>query len=237
MGAINLLAHWNGHALTNASRQTTASPTGEQPDAVVSSGDEKAELWRWQQWYAEKFPDAPPAELPVDSGRDKWSYDEVLTFLESDAGRKGDPTRGQAAFAQAKCASCHRVAGQGETAGPDLTAVARRFQRKEILQSIVYPSHDISDQFASRVVTAGGKSYAGLVMPRGQAGVTVLLATGEKVDLAHEDIDDIRPSSISAMPTGLLNPLTLEQVADLFAYLSTDGTVSVAAKPTAAAAK
>ena len=39
-----------------------------------------------------------------------------------------------------------RVAGEGETAGPDLTAVGRRFQRREVLQSIVYPSHDVSDQ-------------------------------------------------------------------------------------------
>lgn len=230
-GALELLAHWNGGALDNARRDTTA-PTAVATD---SSSDWKGELWRWQQWYAQKYPKAPPAELPVDSGRDKWSYDELVTYLESDAGRKGDATRGQAAFVAAKCASCHRVAGQGETAGPDLTAAAQRFQRREILQSIVYPSHDVSDQYQSRVVHAGGKSYTGLVTPRDQTGVTVLLATGEKVELAHDDIDDIRPSTMSAMPTGLLNTLTLEQVADLFAYLGATGTTSVATKPAAAA--
>jgi putative heme-binding domain-containing protein len=112
--------------------------------------------------------------------------------------------------------------------------VAQRFQRKEILESIVYPSHVISDQYASRVIVAGGKSYAGLVTPRGQQGVTVLLPTGQKVELAHEDIDDVRPSPMSAMPTGLLNTLSLEQVADLFAYLGTSGDAAVAARPQAA---
>ena len=67
--------------------------------------------------------------------------------------------------------------------------------------------------------------------PRGQLGVTVLLSTGQKVDVAHEDIDDIQASRVSAMPSGLLNPLTLEQVADLFAYLGAGGNSAVAARP------
>ena len=64
-----------------------------------------------------------------------------------------------------------------------------------------------------------------------------MLDTGEKVDLAHEEIDDIQPSNLSAMPTGLLNPLTLEQVADLFAYLNSGGAVGVAQKPASSTKK
>jgi putative heme-binding domain-containing protein len=172
--------------------------------------------------------------LPLDAGRDKWSYDELVAYLESDAGRRGDARRGQQAFTVAQCAACHRVGNQGETLGPDLTNVAQRFQRKEILESIVYPSHAISDQYASRVVVANGKSYAGLVTPTAGGGVTVLLATGQKVNLAHEDIDDVQPSDVSAMPTGLLNPLTLEPVADQFAYRgATPATGAPAASPVA----
>ena len=209
--AVKLLAHWNGD-------KTLPETAGHQAD-----------LAQWQQWYAEKFPQALPAELPADAGRDKWSYDELLTFLDSEAGKQGNPQRGEQAFAKSQCVSCHRVGNQGETAGPDLTAVARRFQRKEILEAIVYPSHDISDQYASRVVIAGGKTYAGLVTPRGKEGVTVLLSTGKKIEIPHEEIEDIQPSQQSAMPTGLLNSLTLEQVADLFAYMGANGTASVAA--------
>jgi putative heme-binding domain-containing protein len=173
--------------------------------------------------------------LPVDSGRDKWSYDELLTFLLSDAGKRGDRARGQAVFAKAQCATCHRVGNNGESLGPDLSTVGQRFQRKEILESIVYPSHIISDQYASRVVVANGKSYTGLVTPRGQQGVTVLMSTGQKVEIAHEEIDDIQPSRTSAMPTGLMNPLTLEQVADLFAYLGAGGNSAIATRPAPAA--
>ena len=130
--------------------------------------------------------------------------------------------------------SCHRCGGHGESIGPDLTAVARRFQRKEILQSIVYPSHVISDQYASKIVLSSGKSYAGLVVPQAAGGVTVLLSNGQQKAIAHADIDDIQPSSLSAMPTGLLNSLTLDEVADLFAFLESSGSANVAGRSDAA---
>ncbi|HYO24223.1 MAG TPA: c-type cytochrome [Lacipirellulaceae bacterium] len=197
--AAKLLAHWN----------SDSAPTG----------DWRADLARWQHWYAGAFPDAPPAELPLDAGRDKWSYEELVTYLDGEAGQRGSAARGQQVFAKAQCASCHRMGSTGETLGPDLTTIAQRFQRKEILESIVYPSHAISDQYASRVVVSNGKSYTGLVTPRADQGVIVLLATGQKVEIGPEAIDDIQASQLSAMPSGLLNALTLEQVADLFAYL------------------
>ena len=217
--AVGLLAHWNGEV------------------AVAEVENVPAELARWQQWFAEKFPDAPPAVLPVDAGQDKWSYEELLTYLESDEGKRGVAARGHEVFAKAQCASCHRVGTRGETMGPDLTAVARRFQRKEILESIVHPSHVISDQYVSRVVISGGKAYTGLVTPRGNEGLTILLSTGKKLEFAHADIEDVRPSDVSSMPTGLLNPLSLQQVADLFAYLGAEGPPPNVAARSAAARK
>ena len=208
--ALTLLDHWAG--------QTAAS----------SYPDWSARLVAWQQWYATNFPAAPPAELPVDSTSDKWSYNELLNYLTSDAARSADAERGREAFELAQCAKCHRCNGVGETLGPDLTSVSRRFQRQEILEAIVYPSHNISDQYASRVVMSHGRTFAGLVVPRGSDGVTVLMADGEKVDIPQSDIDDIRPSPTSAMPSGLLNRLSLEQVGQLFAYLESAGDASLA---------
>jgi putative heme-binding domain-containing protein len=212
--AAALLAYWHGKKASDA------------------PGAWQAELAQWQQWYAQEFPTAPPAELPADAGRDRWSYDELAAYLDSDASRTGDPVRGAQVFTAAQCAACHRVGTNGETLGPDLSTVAQRFQRKEILESIVYPSHTISDQFVSKEVVANGKTYVGLVAQRGQAGVTVLLPTGQKVEIPQADIDAIQDSTVSAMPTGLLNTLSLEQVADLFAYLHGAQPGAMATRPT-----
>ncbi len=198
--ALQLLDHWSG----------------QQPQPT---SDWHQRLAGWQQWYAKHFPGAPAAELPVDTGSDKWSYDELHAYLRTGSGRAGDADRGRAAFAKADCFKCHRCGGQGETVGPDLTTVAQRYQQQEILESIVYPSHNISDQYASKIVTSNGRTYTGMIVPRGDAGITVLLSDGEKVDLAHADIDDLQVSSQSVMPTGLLNKLSLSEVADLFAFL------------------
>ncbi len=213
--SLELLNHWSGQPASDGSE------------------NHAEQLARWQNWYAKNFPSAPPAELPVDSGQDKWSYEELLTYLESGAARNASIERGEKAFTTAQCIKCHRCGLQGETLGPDLTTVAKRFQKKEILESIIYPSHVISDQYASRKVLSNGRAFTGLVAPRGSEGITVLVDDGEKIELAHEDIEQILPSQLSAMPTGLLNSLTLEQVADLFAFLNQDDRPSIAEKPQA----
>jgi putative heme-binding domain-containing protein len=104
--------------------------------------------------------------------------------------------------------------------------------RKEILESILYPSHIISDQYASKtVVTVNGQTYTGIVAP-GAAGETVILqASGEKITIATDDIEETVPSKLSAMPEGLINELTLEEISDLFAYLGVITPASLAEKP------
>jgi hypothetical protein len=56
-------------------------------------------------------------------------------------------------------------------------------------------------------------------MPGAGGETIVLQASGETVTLMAGQIESTKPSKISSMPEGLLDPLTLEEVADLFAYL------------------
>ena len=63
--------------------------------------------------------------------------------------------------------------------------------------------------------------------------MTVLQSDGGKVTLAADEIEEIEPSKASTMPEGLLNPLTLEQVADLFAFLMEGNNTTMAGRVTA----
>jgi putative heme-binding domain-containing protein len=208
--AVRLLEHWTGRRLT-------------QPNAPVAD-----QLAAWQKWYAVTFPNELPAELPKESQPNKWSYDELLAYLESPEGQAGNAARGATVFQAAQCVNCHRYGGRGESLGPDLTTVANRFQPKEILESIIYPSQVVSDQYASQIIVANGKTYTGIAARNPDGGLTVLQSDGKKVQLAAADIEDVRASKLSAMPEGLMNPLSLEQVADLFAYLLNGSQVDVA---------
>ena len=59
----------------------------------------------------------------------------------------------------------------------------------------------------------------------------MLTSEGDKISIAEEDIDEIAPSKISGMPDGLFKELTQEEIADLFAYLSSSSVVGVAERP------
>jgi putative heme-binding domain-containing protein len=88
-----------------------------------------------------------------------------------------------------------------------------------VLESIIYPSKVISDQYRStQIVTLDGQTYNGLAAPMGDT-VTVLLQDGSKVTLKKGDIERQFASLVSVMPERLLDELTLEEIADLFALL------------------
>jgi len=189
-------------------------------------------LTAWQKWFSETYPELPEAALPVDTQQNKWKYEELLEFVTGKESQSGDPANGALVFQKANCEKCHRYGDRGEMMGPDLTTLANRFTRKEILQSILYPSHTISSQYVSQnVLLNDGRQILGIVAPGGEGEKIVLNSDGEKIPIREADIDEITPSKISSMPEGAFKELTLQEIADLFAYVTTDSTQAVAQKP------
>ena len=173
----------------------------------------------WQKWYAKTYPDRPSAELPKTS-ESRWDFDQLVSYLKSDTGKFGDPAHGQAAFTKAKCAQCHKFGNFGESIGPDLSGLARRFGKREILESILYPAHVVSDQYASKkVLTLDGKTFIGMVSQRSDQSVDIRDAKNQVSTVKESEIDQILPSKISIMPSGLLDDLTLEEIGDMMAFM------------------
>ncbi len=191
--AVRLLRHW----------------TGESFDSLL----------QWQAWFQQAHPDLPPAELPQDRPGAKYTYRQLREFLQSPQAAEGDPRLGAVVFEKASCIRCHRLAGRGEALGPDLTTVRRKLQDKEILQSLLFPSAVISDDYAAQtVVDQRNLRHTGVITAAGGT-IMVLKTDGEKISLPRTEIRQIVPSHPSAMPEGLLDALTLREIADLFAYL------------------
>ncbi len=215
--AARVLARWTGAA--------ASQPREPGPQSMA----------KWQKWFVEKYPDQPEPVLPAEPEA-KAVYAAVLDFLGTDQGRGGDAARGAAVFEKAQCIKCHRYGTRGEGIGPDLTNVSKRFQKKEILESVVFPSLVISDQFAAKtVVTTSGQVYTGLVGKTGD-GVVVLQSNGEKVNVPDDEVDEIVPSKKSAMPDGLFNELSQTEIADLFAFMAQVPEGSASAAPAACGA-
>ncbi len=186
----------------------------------------------WQDWFAQSHPDRPTAELPTLDEESRWDFDQLAEYLESDAGKMGDPIMGRDVFASAKCADCHRFGGNGGGVGPDLSGIARRFTRREILESILYPSHVVSDQYASKkVLTVSGKAFVGLLSEGASGMVSIRDSNNNVTHIAQRDVDQILPSTSSVMPSGLFDELSQSEISDLMSYLGVIPPIEVATRP------
>lgn len=202
---------------TRAASRLLEKWTGQYPFKPSDAPEDR--LVSWQGWFASSFPDLPKAE-PVNAASSNWDLDELLKYLTDKEFKGGDPRNGALVYQKGQCAACHRHGKLGEAVGPDLTNISKRFQRKQILESILFPSHVISDQYAAKkILTADGKMVVGLVSIDPSGDYLVTQNTGEKVKVRQEDIEEIAPSDRSIMPDGLLDPFTAEEIADLMTFL------------------
>jgi putative heme-binding domain-containing protein len=133
----------------------------------------------------------------------------------------GNPARGRQLFDK-HCATCHRLYGEGQQIGPDLT-FANRKDREYLLASIVDPSAVIRKEFLSyNVRTVDGRLLSGLIAEQSPSSVTLVDAKGERVAISRNDIEAIHESTVSLMPENLLKGWSPREVRDLFGYLQSE---------------
>jgi putative heme-binding domain-containing protein len=152
-----------------------------------------------------------------------WTLAELLPVVERGLGQRRDLERGRRLYGAVACASCHRFRVEGGGVGPDLTAVAGRFSVRDLLESIVEPDKVISDQYAAvSIATKDGRVVTGRVGNLHGDSLSVIedmFDPGRTTDVKRENIEEMKPSPISPMPTGLLNSLNAEEIQDLVGFL------------------
>ncbi len=155
----------------------------------------------------------------------EWTMEALVPQLEkASSGRNFE--RGKAAFADAQCAKCHRFVDYGGSVGPDLTAVASRFDRKAILESLVEPSKVISEQYQNiEVNTLDGKVVIGRLVADTAEKIAIQPdpLDSKRIEIAKANIDTRKPAKLSPMPAHLIDVLTAEDILDLIAYMESGG--------------
>jgi len=156
----------------------------------------------------------------------EWTVDDLLADVESGlTGRNYD--NGRKMFQVTACYKCHRFAGDGGIVGPELTAVARRYNARTMLEGIIEPSKVISDQYSANIfVMDSGKQVVGRVVNLNNDSIMVsenMLEPGNLTTLNRQEIEETLVSKASMMPNGLINTLTKDEVLDLVAYLQSGG--------------
>jgi putative heme-binding domain-containing protein len=147
-----------------------------------------------------------------------------LADLLPSARVSADASMGSRLFVDAGCAQCHRFGSTGGVIGPDLTAVASRFDRRALLESMVEPSKVVAEVYrTTTIITRSGEIFEGRVL--GENEQTVTLGTDSidpqvrPVTIAKVQVESRRVSELSSMPTGLLNTLDKEEILALVTWL------------------
>jgi putative heme-binding domain-containing protein len=201
--AVSLLKHWT----------------------VMPKGKDNWSLSDYQAWFAKEHPEHPEAALPVDSTTRKWTLSSLQTEIQNLEPTPDMVEAGVKVYEKAGCQKCHRRSQLGQAFGPDLTSLGWRRQKKEILQAILFPSHDLNEEYPSvLVVLKDGRTLNGVLSSGAEGMMSVVSNTAVREEFPRTEIEKIVNQKISNMPEGTLEPLTLDEIKALFAYLtSVDG--------------
>jgi putative heme-binding domain-containing protein len=133
----------------------------------------------------------------------------------------GDVRRGRDVFQKATCASCHRLGEVGVAVGPDLSDT-RTKTAEALLIDLLDPNAAIDNNYLGYVVMLkSGKVVTGMLAAETASSLTLRRADGQTDVVLRQDVepDGVLSSGKSLMPEGLEKDLTVQDVADLLAFV------------------
>jgi putative heme-binding domain-containing protein len=162
---------------------------------------------------------APP-DVPYPGS--KLTRQQILDKLSGEAtGTTPSATKGKEIYEKV-CAGCHIFGDTGTSVGPDLTTLSSRFRKRDTLESILWPSKTISDQYA---VTAfeltDGRIVSGVIVREDARAVYVKNGDNleRPVPVLLSTVKERTESTVSLMPENLVADLSLEEIDSLVAYV------------------
>ena len=160
----------------------------------------------------------------LDSYRTSKSADSLALAFRDALLQGGSVNRGRETFVEnpaAQCTRCHTVRNAGSDVGPNLSGVATRLTREQILESLLEPSARIAAGYGTVGITLkNGTRVDGTLRDETDTHVVLMAGTPPAEQrIAKTDIAE-RTNPVSAMPpVGLI--VKPREVRDLVAYLST----------------
>jgi putative heme-binding domain-containing protein len=152
---------------------------------------------------------APTAEVEKEAER-------IKTVLKSGT---GEPMKGKLQF-NARCAICHKLFGQGNDVGPDLTGYDRG-SMDFWLHNILTPSLEIREGFGNYVIKLkSGQILSGIIAKQDAAGLQIRDAANQLTQVKQADVASMEASVVSLMPPMLTAGMTDADLRDLFAWLT-----------------
>lgn len=127
--------------------------------------------------------------------------------------------RGRQLFRAAGCMGCHRLGDDGQTFGPELTAIGDRGNARHIVESLLEPNAIVAEGFALQIVaTRDGKTVAGMLRDETNRVLTLITPDAQPVSMAKDTIVTRETRHESIMPS-FASAMSSRQMADLASWL------------------
>ncbi len=142
--------------------------------------------------------DALPAEVMS-------KYRAALITMAEPSGSAEHVKRSQRAHLvyEKHCAVCHRLGAIGAEIGPNLSD-SRMKKPEQLLEAILRPNDAIDANYVAYTATTNqGLVFTGVIAEESAGGVTLRVADGKSVTLAHSELESLESTGVSLMPTGM----------------------------------
>lgn len=162
---------------------------------------------------------------PIGPGIDaQETTDPRAEYLRFAMEHDGDPENGELLYKTHKllqCTNCHNIVGM-EKSGPNLDGVADKFNRRELIRQVLYPSESLKPGFEQvTILTQEGRVHVGRIERANKTVHRIIDAQGKQTNIPSGQVETMQVSQVSLMPENLASTIRPEQFADLMAYLRT----------------
>ncbi|HEY1083238.1 MAG TPA: PVC-type heme-binding CxxCH protein, partial [Prosthecobacter sp.] len=140
------------------------------------------------------------------------------TTLSAAALAQADAAKGKMIFS-ATCGTCHRLFGEGQNVGPDLTG-SNRGNLDYLLDNVLDPNAVIGKDYQLNIFELNdGRIASGVIKEETAASYRVALPGGIEQVVTKAEIKKRTLSPMSTMPEGLFDALPAASLLDLVKYL------------------
>jgi putative heme-binding domain-containing protein len=154
----------------------------------------------------------------IQPGTPEEKLADIRRFSNDLRAGAGDASRGEALFVK-HCGTCHKVRNVGANLGPELTGTVKG-DLASLLANIVDPSAVVKKEYLTHVAqTKTGTLVSGLLVEEDAGSVTLADAKNQRMRLSRDQLEELSVSATSLMPERLLEPLSPQELRDLFAWL------------------
>ncbi len=160
----------------------------------------------------------------TDNAAEDRAYSRYKGLINETAMKTASGGNGHTVFVRT-CGPCHTMYGEGGSVGPDLTG-SNRANLEYLLANVLNPNADVPEAYRMVLVTTrDGRTFSGNVIAETDRQLTLRVVGRDNAIISKSDIQSREATSVSLMPTGLLDSLTDREVLDLVAFLRSTGPV------------